>query len=73
MQRLKFQRLELSYLEAAPDHGAPELAVILERGRRRKVVPVAVGKRATELWQHPLSEEAFLELAHAEVAQVVSD
>lgn len=73
MQRLKFQRLEVSYLEAAPDHGAPELAVILGKGKRRKVVPVAVGEQATEWWKYPLSEEAFLELAHAQIAQVVSD
>jgi hypothetical protein len=39
--------LSLSYLEAAPDHGEPELAVI--QGRR--VVVVAEGPRAIELFK----------------------
>ncbi|AGK03801.1 hypothetical protein [Meiothermus ruber] len=41
----KVGRLELSYLPEAPDHGWPELAVVL--GRR--VIPVAVGSEATVL------------------------
>jgi len=55
----KIGRLELSYLPEAPDHGWPELAVVL--GRR--VIPVAVGSEATVLWHHPLDEAGFRALA----------
>jgi hypothetical protein len=51
----KIGRLELSYLPKAPDHGWPELAVIV--GKR--VMPVAVGTEATMLWHHPLDEAGF--------------
>jgi hypothetical protein len=47
--------LEISYLPQAPDHGWPELAVIV--GKR--VMPVAVGTEATALWHYPLSEAGF--------------
>lgn len=47
--------LELSYLPQAPDHGWPELAVII--GKR--VIPVAVGSEATALWHFPKTEEGF--------------
>lgn len=55
----KVGRLKLSYLPEAPDHGWPELAVVLA-GR---IVPVAVGSEATTLWHHPLSEAGFRALA----------
>lgn len=47
--------LELSYLPQAPDHGWPELAVIIGK----QVMPVAVGTEATALWHHPLDEAGF--------------
>jgi len=55
----KIGSLEISYLPKAPDHGWPELAVVI--GKR--VMPVAVGSEATALWHHPLSEEGFRALA----------
>lgn len=63
--------LELSYLPQAPDHGWPELAVIV--GKR--VMPVAVGTEATALWHHPLSEAGFralVEERNASEEQLVS-
>ena len=51
----KVGKIELSYLPQAPDHGWPELAVII--GKR--VMPVAVGSEATTLWHHPLDEAGF--------------
>jgi hypothetical protein len=51
----KVGSLEISYLPQAPDHGWPEIAVIV--GKR--VTPVAVGSEATVLWQHPLDEAGF--------------
>jgi hypothetical protein len=51
----KIGSLEISYLPQAPDHGWPELAVVI--GKR--VMPVAVGSEATVLWQHPLDEVGF--------------
>ena len=51
----KIGSLEISYLPEAPDHGGPELAVII--GKR--VIPVAVGSEATTLWHHPLDEAGF--------------
>lgn len=55
----KIGRLELSYLVEAPDHGWPELAVVLDK----RIVPVAVGSEATVLWHYPLSEAGFRALA----------
>ncbi len=73
-KRLKFSRVEVSYLEAAPDHGQPEIAVIFPDRKRRRVVPIAVGEAATRLWQQPLPEEGFLALAeqHAQDEALVS-
>ena len=61
----KIGRLELSYLPEAPDHGWPELAVIV--GKR--IVPVAVGSGATALWQHPLDEAGFRALVEREASE----
>lgn len=72
-QYKELKRIGLSYLEKAPDHGRPELAVIFPDRRRYRVVPVAVGERAAELWRHPLPEEGFLALAqHAPDEALVS-
>lgn len=66
-KRLKFSHIEVSYLEAAPDHGQPEIAVVFPN----RLVPVAVGEEATRLWKYPPGEEGFLALAYAS-AEVVS-
>jgi hypothetical protein len=47
--------LEISYLPEAPDHGWPELAVIISK----RIVPVAVGTEATALWHFPKTEAGF--------------
>jgi hypothetical protein len=54
--------LYLSYLEAAPDHGRPELAVI----QGRQVTVVAVGPRAIELFE--TMDEAAARAALQEVS-----
>jgi hypothetical protein len=67
----KIGSLEISYLPEAPDHGWPELAVIV--GKR--VIPVAVGSEATVLWYHPLDEAGFralLEDRYASEEKLVS-
>ncbi|GIW31537.1 MAG: hypothetical protein KatS3mg071_1711 [Meiothermus sp.] len=70
---LKFPRIELSYLDKAPDHGQPELAVVFPQRKRNRIVPIAVGEQATQLWKHPLSEEEFLALVdHATEEKLVS-
>jgi len=46
--------LLLSYLEASPDHGEPELSVI----QGRVVTVLAVGQRARELFREMTTEEA---------------
>lgn len=66
-------QIELSYLERAPDHGAPELAVILKEGKRRRVVPVAVGTKAVQLWQERPDEAILLELALKELSLHAED
>ena len=68
----KIGALEISYLPQAPDHGWPELAVVI--GKR--IVPVAVGSEATALWYHPLSEAGFralVEERYASEEKLVSD
>lgn len=62
----KVGRLELSYLPEAPDHGWPELAVVLNK----RIVPVAVGSEATVLWHHPLDEDGFRALAVRNLEEV---
>ncbi|GEM88375.1 hypothetical protein [Meiothermus granaticius] len=60
----QLSQIGVSYLEKAPDHGQPELAVLFPVSRRRhRVVPIAVGEEATRLWQQPLGEEALIKLA----------
>lgn len=72
-QYRELKRIGLSYLEKAPDHGRPELAVIFPDRKRHRVVPIAVGEAATQLWQQPLPEEGFLALAeHAQDEALVS-
>jgi hypothetical protein len=58
--------LVLSFLEAAPDHGEPELAII--QGRR--VAVVAEGPRARELFRELLEtmDEAAARAALQEVS-----
>lgn len=68
-KRLEMNRITVSYLEKAPDHGQPELAVLFPVSRRRhRVVPIARGEEATRLWQQPLDEETLIKLASAHVA-----
>lgn len=68
-QYRELKRIGLSYLEQAPDHGQPELAVLFPVSRRRhRVVPIARGEEATRLWQQPLDEETLIKLASAHVA-----
>lgn len=62
----KIGNLEISYLPQAPDHGRPELAVVL--GRR--IVPVALDGRAQALWENPLNEAGFRALAEQFTAPV---
>lgn len=65
-QYKELKRIGLSYLEKAPDHGQPELAVIFPDRKRHRVVPIAVGAEATRLWEQP-QEEALIEKAWKEV------
>ena len=68
----KIGSLEISYLPKAPDHGWPELAVII--GKR--VIPVAVGSEATVLWHFPKTEEGFRAMVkerYASEEELVSD
>ncbi|GIW31524.1 MAG: hypothetical protein KatS3mg071_1698 [Meiothermus sp.] len=67
-QYRELKRIGLSYLEKAPDHGQPELAVIFPDRKRHRVVPIARGEEATRLWQQPLDEETLIKLASAHVA-----
>lgn len=71
---MQLKQIRISYLEKAPDHGRPEIAVIFPGRKQRRVVPVAVGEEATRLWRQPLSEEGFMALAeHAPDEALVSD
>ncbi|WP_245587595.1 hypothetical protein [Calidithermus chliarophilus] len=72
-KRLKFSRVEVSYPEAAANHGRLEVGVIFPDRERHRAVPVAVGGQATQIRKHPPGEEGFLALVGLDAsAEMVS-
>jgi len=53
------EKVFLSYLEAAPDHGGEEVALVDYRGHRSRLVVLARGPRAREVFETWTLEEAL--------------